>query len=156
VPSGTELCCYILGRQRKMCAYQLIILWYHAIGLKYCVNLPMCINVCVSCNVTAIRVPIFKCIATKYNLTEDDSPCYKYIPTRVLQSYTYILYGNRSILTDRTIARNRSDVTFTDKVSDTVLLIDIAIPETHNLQKTWIQKCNKHRDIPRVMYYILL
>jgi hypothetical protein len=74
----------------------------------------MRIDECVSCDVAAVRLPVFECVATKYNVTKDDSPYYKYITAGVLESDNYRLYWNCCILTDKTIARNRSDVTFTE------------------------------------------
>jgi uncharacterized membrane protein YfhO len=79
-------------------------------------------------------------LATKYNLKEDDSPYYKYIPSNVLESDNYRLYWNHSILTHKTIAHNHPDITFTVKATNTTYLIDITVPETHNVKKNMDQK----------------
>lgn len=71
---------------------------------------------------------------SKYNLNDSDLPYYKYIPANVLERDHYVLYQNRSSLMDKTVANNRPDITFTDKVIDTTYLTNTAVPETHNLQ----------------------
>lgn len=57
-------------------------------------------------------------------------------PQIVLENTSHKLYYNRSILTDRTVHDNRSDIILQDKIHKTTYLIDIAIPNTHNIQKT--------------------
>jgi hypothetical protein len=56
-------------------------------------------------------------------------------------------YWNRSILTDKTIPFNRSDTTFINKKTKNTFLIDIAVPNTHNLAKTIIDKQNKYQEL---------
>jgi len=41
---------------------------------------------------------------------------------------------------DKTIPANRPDITFTNKETKTAYLIDIAVPNTHNLAKTMTEK----------------
>jgi len=45
----------------------------------------------------------------------DKSPCYKYTPANVLEKDNFKLYWNRSIITDKTIPANRSDITLINK-----------------------------------------
>jgi len=45
------------------------------------------------------------------------------------------LYWNRSILTDKTIPFNRPDITFMNNKTKNILLIDMVVPNTHNLAK---------------------
>jgi len=56
------------------------------------------------------------------------------------------LYWNRSILTEKIIPFNRSDITFVNKKKN-AFLIDIAVPNTHNLAKTIINKQNKNQEL---------
>jgi hypothetical protein len=57
------------------------------------------------------------------------------------------LYWNRSIITNKTIPSNRPDVTFTNKKTKHTFLIDIAIPNTHNLAKTITEEQNKYQEL---------
>ena len=75
-------------------------------------------------------------LAEAAELTEDKSPYYKHTPTNVMEDDNFKLYWNRSIITDKTILANRPDITFMNKKTKTTNLIDIAVPNTHNLAKT--------------------
>jgi hypothetical protein len=86
-------------------------------------------------------------LAEAAELTEDKSPYYKYTPANVKQSEHFKLYWNRSILTDKTISFNRPDITFTNKKTKDTFLIDIAVPDTHNLAKTITDKQNKCQEL---------
>ena len=55
--------------------------------------------------------------------------------------------NNRSILTDKTIPFNQPDVTFMNKKTKNTFLIDIAVPNTHNLAKTITDKQKKYQEL---------
>ena len=57
------------------------------------------------------------------------------------------MYWNRSILTDKTITFNRPDTTFMNQKTKNTFLIDIAVPNTHNLAKTITDKQNKYQEL---------
>jgi hypothetical protein len=80
-------------------------------------------------------------------LITDKSPYYKYTPANVLENDDFKLYWNRSILTDKTIPFNRPDITFMNKKTKNTFLIDIAVPNAHNLTKTTADKQNKYQDL---------
>ena len=80
-------------------------------------------------------------------MTEDKSPYYKYTPANVLENDNLKLYWNRSILTDKTILFNRPDITFMNKKTKNTFLIDIAVPNKHNLAKTVTDKQNKYQEL---------
>lgn len=86
-------------------------------------------------------------LATQLTLKTDVTPFYKYEPDSVLENDNHKLYWNRSILTDKTIPHNRPDITLTDTTTKTTFLIDIAVPNTHNLQKTCTEKINKYQNL---------
>jgi hypothetical protein len=65
----------------------------------------------------------------------------------VLENDSFKLYWNRSIITDKTIPSNRPDITFMNKKTKSTFLIDIAIPNTHNLAKTITEKLEKYREL---------
>ena len=75
------------------------------------------------------------------------SPYYKYTPANVLENDNFKLCWNRSILTDKTIHFNRSDITFMTKKTKNTFLIDIAVPNTHNLAITITDKQNKYQEL---------
>ena len=75
---------------------------------------------------------------------DDERPYYKYTPTNILENEIFKLYWNRSILTDKTIPFNRPDMKFMNKKTKNNALIDIAVPNTHNVAKTITEKQNKY------------
>jgi hypothetical protein len=69
------------------------------------------------------------------------------MPANVLESENFMLYWNRSILTDKTMPFNRPDITFINKQTKNTFLIDIAVPNTQNLAKTITDKQNKYQEL---------
>jgi hypothetical protein len=80
-------------------------------------------------------------------LKTDTPPYYKYTPLPVLESLTHIMYWDRSITTDQTVANNRPDIVVIDKTNHTAKIIDIAIPLTHNIESTEAEKIRKYEDL---------
>jgi hypothetical protein len=73
----------------------------------------------------------------------------------VLENDNFKLYWNHSIITDKTIPVNRPDITLTNKKTKNTFLIDIAIPNTHNLAKTITEKQKIYQELAneiRVMW----
>jgi hypothetical protein len=60
---------------------------------------------------------------------------------------SFKLYWNRSILTDKTLPFNQPDITFVNKKTKNTFLIDVAVPNTHNLTKTIADKQNKYQEL---------
>jgi hypothetical protein len=90
---------------------------------------------------------IYQKLAEAAELIADKSPYYKYTPANVLENDNFKLYWNRSIITDKTVPFNRPDITFMNKKTKNTFLIDIALPNTHNLVKTIIDKQNKYQEL---------
>jgi len=86
-------------------------------------------------------------LAEAAELIDDKSSYYKYTPVNVLENENFKLYWNRSILTDKTIHFNRTDITLMNKKTKNTFLIDIAVPNTHNLAKTITNKQNKYQEL---------
>jgi hypothetical protein len=80
-------------------------------------------------------------------LIEEKSPYYNYTPSNALENDNFKLYWNRSVLTGKTIPFNRPDITFINKKTKNTFLIDIAVPNTHNLAKTISDKQNKYQEL---------
>jgi len=75
------------------------------------------------------------------------SPHCRYTAANVLEDDSFKLYWNRSIITDKTIPANRPDITFTNKKTKTTYLIDIAVPNTHNLAKAITERQRKYQEL---------
>jgi hypothetical protein len=58
------------------------------------------------------------------------------------------------ITTTTTIHSNRPHITFTNKKTKNTFLIDIAIPNTHNLAKTITEKQNKYQELANEVHDI--
>jgi hypothetical protein len=78
---------------------------------------------------------------------DDKSPYYEYTPASVLENENFKLYWNCSILMDQTVPFNRPDITSMNKKTKNIFLIDIAVPNTHNLAKTITDKQNKYQEL---------
>lgn len=83
-------------------------------------------------------------LAQKHKLINVELPYYKYTPETVIENDTHKLYYDRTILTDKTIHFNRPDISLIDKKNQTAMIIDIAIPNTHNLRNTISEKLSKY------------
>ncbi|KAL0878572.1 hypothetical protein ABMA27_003656 [Loxostege sticticalis] len=90
---------------------------------------------------------IHQYLAHKHNIISQKAPYYKYSPAVVSENNNFKIYWDRTILTDKTIHFNRPDITIHDKNNNIVYLIDIAIPNTHNLQSTVSEKISKYQDL---------
>jgi len=55
--------------------------------------------------------------------------------------------GVAAYLLKKTIPLNRPDITFMNKKTKNTVFIDIAVPNTHNLDKTITDKQNKHQEL---------
>jgi hypothetical protein len=65
----------------------------------------------------------------------------------VLGNDNFKLYWNSSVITDKTTPSDRPDITFMNKETKNTFLIDIAVPNTHNLAKTITDKQNKYQEL---------
>jgi hypothetical protein len=86
-------------------------------------------------------------LAEAAELIDVKSPYYKYTPANVLENENFKLYWNRSILTDKTIPFNPPDITFINKKTKNIFLVNIAVQNTHNLAKTITDKQNKYQEL---------
>ena len=86
-------------------------------------------------------------LAEAAELIEDKSPYYKYTTANVLENENFQPYWNRSILTDKTTPFNRPDIIFMNNKTKNTFLMDIAVPNTHNLAKTITDQQNKYQEL---------
>lgn len=94
-----------------------------------------------------VAAVIHQQLACNYKLIEKKTAYYKYKPNPVLENSHCKIYWDRTILTDRTAHFNRPDITVHDKLKNTVYFIDVAIPNTHNIQSTINGKLTKYTDL---------
>jgi hypothetical protein len=99
----------------------------------------------------AVAKVIHQKLTEAAELIEDKSPCYRYTPANVLENDKFKLYWNRSIIMDKTIPADRPDITLTNKKTKTTYLIDVAVPNTHNLAKTVTEKQSKYQELANEM-----
>lgn len=91
---------------------------------------------------------IHQMLAQKYKLISNDlKPYYQYTPNPVLENNEAKLYFDRAILTDKTIHYNRPDITLVNKATKAVYLIDVSVPNTHNLLRSITDKINKYTEL---------
>lgn len=77
-------------------------------------------------------------------ISEKPEPYYQYTPRPVLENCQYKIYWDNQIITDKTIIANRPDITLIDKTTSTTYLIDIAVPNDHNIEKKYKEKIEKY------------
>jgi hypothetical protein len=74
-------------------------------------------------------------------------PYYKYEPPSVLENFSYKLYYDRTIIMDQTTHNSRQDTVTLDKSTIEAKLIDIAIPNSHNLHNTITENIRKYTEL---------
>jgi hypothetical protein len=74
-------------------------------------------------------------------------PYYKYEPQSIIGNSNYNLYYRRSIITDRTIHNNRPDIIILDNTIKEAYLIDVALPNSHNLHSIITEKLQKYTGL---------
>jgi hypothetical protein len=72
-------------------------------------------------------------LAVKFNLLKDTQPHYIYKPESCLENDNYKLYFDRTVLTDIHIQHNRPDIIILNKQQKQAYLLDIAVPNSHNI-----------------------
>jgi hypothetical protein len=90
-------------------------------------------------------------LAEAAELIASKSPYYKYKPANVLENDNFKLYWNRSIITDKRVPSNRPDTTLMNKTTKNTFLVDIAVPNIHNLAKIITEKQEKYRELANEM-----
>ena len=86
-------------------------------------------------------------LATKHKLVTEKRKYYQYEPRAVLDNATHKVYWDRTIITNKTMKHNRPDITLIDKAHKTVYLVDIAVPNSNNVQKTCEEKMAKYKEL---------
>jgi hypothetical protein len=90
-------------------------------------------------------------LAVKFNLLKDTQPHYIYKPESCLENDNYKLYFDRTVLTDIHIEHNRSDIIILNKQQKQAYLLDIAVPNSHNITQTYNTKINKYLELSVAM-----
>jgi len=90
---------------------------------------------------------IHQTLAIKHGLATQSEKYYQYEPRAVMDNAKHKMYWDRTITTDKTVQHNRPDITLIDKAHKTVYLVDIAVPNSNNVQKTCEEKKAKYKDL---------
>jgi hypothetical protein len=90
-------------------------------------------------------------LAVKFNLLKDTQPHYIYKPESCLENDNYKLYFDRTVLTDIHIQHNRPDIIILNKQQKQAYLLDIAVPNSHNITQTYNTKVNKYLELSVAM-----
>jgi hypothetical protein len=90
-------------------------------------------------------------LAVKFNLLKDTQPHYIYKPESCLENDNYKLYFDRTLLTDIHIQHNRPDIIILNKQQKQAYLINIAVPNSHNITQTYNTKINKYLELSVAM-----
>jgi hypothetical protein len=65
----------------------------------------------------------------------------------VLELNRYKLTWDHGVITDKQINANRPDIILIEHLNSTTYLIDIAVPNTHNLINSCKEKINKYQQL---------
>ncbi|XP_037930235.1 uncharacterized protein LOC119664965 [Teleopsis dalmanni] len=91
---------------------------------------------------------LHKQICNKYRLIDRENvPYYKYTPQAVYDNPDVKIYYDRTIYSDHTRLHNRPDITIVDKRRREGLFIDVAIPMTKNMDRTYFEKCSRYAEL---------
>jgi hypothetical protein len=85
------------------------------------------------------------------NFIKNTQPHYSYTPESCLENDSYKLYFDRTILTDIHIKHNRPDIIILNKQQKQAYLLDIAVPNSHNITQTFNTKINKYLELSVAM-----
>jgi hypothetical protein len=86
-------------------------------------------------------------LAKKVGLVKDTVPYYKYEPKTILESDEHTLYWDRTLRTDKTVQHNRPDITIVNKKEKVGYLIDIAVPNSYNLEAKIARKITNYSNL---------
>jgi hypothetical protein len=89
-------------------------------------------------------------LTVKLNLLRDTQPHYIYKPESCLEN-DKLLYFDRTVLTDIHIQHNRPDIIILNKQQKQAYLLDIAVPNSHNITQTYNTKINKYLELSVAM-----
>ena len=84
---------------------------------------------------------------TVIEIERNTLPYYRYKPEPALGSANIVLYWDRFVITDQTVDFNIPDITFIDREKKIALIIDIAVPLTHNLSNIEAEKITKYENL---------
>jgi hypothetical protein len=90
-------------------------------------------------------------LAVKFNLLKNTQSRYSYKLESCLENDNYKLYFDRTVLTDIHIKHNRPDIIILDKQQKQAYLLDIAVPNSHNITQTYNTKINKYLELSVAM-----
>jgi hypothetical protein len=106
------------------------------------------IYLCLHCITVKI---IHMNLAVKFNLLKDTQPHYIYKPESCLENDNYKLYFDRTVLTDIHIQHNRPDIIILNKQQKQAYLLDMTVPNFHNITQTYNTKINKYLELSVAM-----
>ena len=86
-------------------------------------------------------------ICLNSDLVRKNCEWYKYEPSPVLENENFKILWDFSIQTDKDTRANRPNIIFVDKREQTVLFIDVTIPNNHNIIEKRLEKIEKHTDL---------
>jgi hypothetical protein len=90
-------------------------------------------------------------LAVKFHLLKDTQPHYIYKPESCLENDNCKLYFDRTVLTEIHIKHNRPDNIILNKQQKQAYLLDIAVPNSHNITQTHNTKINKYLELSVAM-----
>jgi hypothetical protein len=90
-------------------------------------------------------------LAVKFNLLKNTQPHYSYTPESCLENDNYKLYFDRTVLTDIHIKHNRPDIIILNKQQKQAYLLNVAVPNSHNITQTYNTKINKYLELSVAM-----
>ena len=64
------------------------------------------------------------------------------------------MYWDKPVLTDRTVDHNRPDILLIDKKKKEGVIIDIAVPLSHNIKQKEIEKISKYENLSYELKHI--
>jgi hypothetical protein len=92
-------------------------------------------------------------LVVKFNLLKDTQPHYTRSckPESCLENDNYKLYFDRTVLTDIHLKHNIPDIIILNKQQKQAYLLDIPIPNSHNITQTYNTKINKYLELSVAM-----
>ena len=86
-------------------------------------------------------------ICRNYGINVEVECWYQHKPEWVMENEKATILCDSPIITDRHVPCNKPDIVIQEKKSDRCQIIDVAIPNDHNIQKNATEKMSKYVDL---------
>lgn len=94
---------------------------------------------------------VHQLLGLQFQLLPHFTPHHLYSPQTLMENENFKLYWDMTVITDIGLEHNRPDMVVWNKMENTVVILDFAVPLDCNLKKSYGEKINKYEALSRQM-----